>query len=379
MKKLTNKEFIDKISIQNPQILDKIEIIGEYTNAKTKILCRDKYGLLLIQPRKFYEGLKKSFISMAVDKNKYFEAKAKEVHSNKYDYSEIEYKGGDIKIKIICPIHGVFEQRPSNHIYNKQGCPECYKDPILKRTGISHKNFIEKLKEKQIDIYKEFKFLTEYSLSKNKILVEGKYGKVNTTGNRLLAGYRPNINSAVDKTEYYKNQMIEKYGEKYSYDKLKYIDRLSEITIFCNTCKKYFQTTPRNFSRGIGCKICSLNKRLGIYNSIKANENKEEWLDINAKVYFIKLTNENEIFYKIGITINSMKQRIKGIPYKIEIIKVIKTNLYNACLIEEELHNKLRQNDFRYIPKIEFGGMYECYEKLDWSIISTELKNYKDL
>lgn len=53
-----------------------------------------------------------------------FIERAKEIHGNKYDYSLVEYKTNKKYVKIICPEHGVFNQRPDNHI---QGftCPKC--------------------------------------------------------------------------------------------------------------------------------------------------------------------------------------------------------------------------------------------------------------
>ncbi len=50
--------------------------------------------------------------------------KAKKVHGNKYDYSEVEYKGFNTKVKIICKEHGEFFQTPHNHLKG-QGCPIC--------------------------------------------------------------------------------------------------------------------------------------------------------------------------------------------------------------------------------------------------------------
>jgi hypothetical protein len=53
-----------------------------------------------------------------------FVKKSKIIHGDKYDYSLVEYKNAKTKVKIICPIHGVFEQTPDNHLQEK-GCPEC--------------------------------------------------------------------------------------------------------------------------------------------------------------------------------------------------------------------------------------------------------------
>lgn len=46
------------------------------------------------------------------------------VHSNKYDYSKVEYVNTQTKVVIICPTHGVFEQIPSNHLKG-YGCRKC--------------------------------------------------------------------------------------------------------------------------------------------------------------------------------------------------------------------------------------------------------------
>lgn|SRR5690606_5618714 len=46
------------------------------------------------------------------------------IHGDKYDYALVEYKNLGVKVKIKCNIHGVFKQRPRDHL-NKQGCPKC--------------------------------------------------------------------------------------------------------------------------------------------------------------------------------------------------------------------------------------------------------------
>lgn len=52
---------------------------------------------------------------------------SREIHGDKYDYSLINpdtYDGGNNKSKIICPDHGVFEQRMNSHVKG-HGCPKC--------------------------------------------------------------------------------------------------------------------------------------------------------------------------------------------------------------------------------------------------------------
>jgi hypothetical protein len=53
-----------------------------------------------------------------------FVKQANVVHNHKYDYSCSVYKNNYTKINIICPLHGIFCQTPSNHLSN-HGCPKC--------------------------------------------------------------------------------------------------------------------------------------------------------------------------------------------------------------------------------------------------------------
>lgn len=55
-----------------------------------------------------------------------FIKKAVAIHGNKYDYSNVVYINRGTLVKIICPIHGEFEQLPGNHLAGK-GCSKCGK------------------------------------------------------------------------------------------------------------------------------------------------------------------------------------------------------------------------------------------------------------
>lgn len=46
------------------------------------------------------------------------------IHKSKYDYSCVLYERSNKKVKIICPKHGIFLQKPDAHI-NGDGCPSC--------------------------------------------------------------------------------------------------------------------------------------------------------------------------------------------------------------------------------------------------------------
>jgi hypothetical protein len=53
-----------------------------------------------------------------------FIEKSNLIHNNKYDYSKTIIINSTLKAKIICPIHGEFEQRPSDHVKGSS-CSMC--------------------------------------------------------------------------------------------------------------------------------------------------------------------------------------------------------------------------------------------------------------
>ena len=59
--------------------------------------------------------------------NEEFIKEAMEIHGDKYDYSRVDYKDCYTRVEIICPKHGVFWQRPVEHINKNRsnGCPKC--------------------------------------------------------------------------------------------------------------------------------------------------------------------------------------------------------------------------------------------------------------
>ncbi len=73
--------------------------------------------------------------------------KANEIHDNKYDYSKVIFTKMHEKVKILCPIHGVFEQSLSKHISKKQGCPHCAAIKRGEQKLLNSDEFFQKAKD----------------------------------------------------------------------------------------------------------------------------------------------------------------------------------------------------------------------------------------
>lgn len=212
------------------------------------------------------------------------------------------------------------------------------------------------LKDKNPETFELLIFKDEYKTAKEHMVFGTKYGDIRVTPSNLLVGKAPNIDSALNKTEYIINQFIEVHGDKYDYSLVEYINAKTKVKI---VCKKHgvFEQTPSNHIKGKNCSRCSRN---GVYGVKKIRErNKEQYKNTPAKLYILEFNTEEESFFKIGVTKHSMNSRIKDMsPYSPELIKVLKVNLYDAIVKEQELLDYFEE--YEYTPKHKFGGHTEC-------------------
>lgn len=218
-----------------------------------------------------------------------------------------------------------------------------------------------------------YEVVGEYSGTDNKILISNKYGVCNVRANHLLNGVIPSIEVAIDKQQYWINQAKEVHLNYYDYLDIVYINSSTKIDITCKIHGKFSQT-PNSHLNGRGCQRC--------FKEIKSSENPNGWTYTNwkeagekskrfdsYKVYVLKCWDENEEFYKIGRTYNTVEQRFSNnhiMPYNYEVLKEFSDeDARYICYKESTLKNCNKSN--KYIPSKKFRGMQECFSKLDYS------------
>jgi Zn finger protein HypA/HybF involved in hydrogenase expression len=188
-----------------------------------------------------------------------FISKARIIHNDKYDYSKIAYNGIKNKVKIMCPIHGEFEQTPHHHVTRKQGCPKCRYLTVSIKTRKSNEQFIEKaefIHEKKYDYS-----LVEYVNAKTKIkIICPEHGVFEQLSYAHLYGQGCPKCIGLNKTTdtFVKDAKME-HGDKYDYSKTVYKDSKSKIEIVCEK-HGVFTQTPNMHLRGNGCPICKESK-----------------------------------------------------------------------------------------------------------------------
>jgi hypothetical protein len=148
------------------------------------------------------------------------------------------------------------------------------------------------------------------------------------------------------------------------------------ITLECNTCgHKFTRTssvlTPYRYHiyQGQYCPVCFPPER-GYFSSAFFEKYPEK-RDHPAIFYFAILSSEDEIFLKIGITTRTAHMRLLGEPYVHEIILELRTTLFEAYKLEQQILSSFD----RYQPKKEFGGMTECLNLRDCDSILESIDN----
>ena len=158
--------------------------------------------------------------------NNEFIEKARSVHGNTYNYDKTEFKKATQKIIITCCRHGDFLQDPYTHLQGS-GCPICKKDKLCVGTLKGNKEL----------------FLT-------------------------------------NKTAWFIEEARKIHGDKYLYDKVKYVRSNKNVII---TCKKHgdFLQTPNTHLHGCGCEQCGKDKI-----SIEFRPTLDEFIEKSNKIHF---------------------------------------------------------------------------------------------
>jgi hypothetical protein len=187
-------------------------------------------------------------------KYKIFLEKSEIKHNHKYDYSLVEYYNNRIKVKIICPIHGEFEQRPDSHLMGK-GCPNCSKS---KKSDIFE--FIEKSKIKHNDKYDYS--LVEYKGSKNKVKIicpiHGEFEQQpveHISGRGCRGCSNDRFKQSLDEFKYKSNLV---HNDRYDYSLSEYINSTTLINIVCPEHGIFKQSPNNHISKKYNCPKCSL-------------------------------------------------------------------------------------------------------------------------
>lgn len=296
-----------------------------------------------------------------------FVDKAIKVHGDKYDYSNVEYKNGYTKIKIICKEHGIFNQLPTNHLQG-QKCPIC-----SNRFKFTNEIFIEKANKihgNKYD-YSEINYINNHTEIKILCKEHGYFNQMPL--NHLKGNQCYKCSNIVKTTEDFISKANTIHKNIYIYDKTNYKSAREKITITCKIHGDFLQS-PNDHLNGCGCQRCSIGNYSRIciewLNSIMKNENifiqhaenigEKEIIINNKKLKFDGYCEKTNTVYEMygdiwhgspklykSTDINPINKKTYGELYNdtIKREEIIKNQGYNLFIIWESEYYKLKPNN----------------------------------
>jgi hypothetical protein len=189
-----------------------------------------------------------------------FVERATVIHNGKYDYSLVNYVGANTKVSIICPIHGVFTQRPGNHL-NGEGCSLCaniYKADIR---SMGKEEFV-----RRANIIHDGRFTYDKVVYKNfhdKVIITCPvHGDFLQSPSNHLAGkrcYKCGLEHRTKSQTKDENVFIQEasliHSNYYLYNKVEYKNTGTKVCIICPNHGEFWQTPNAHLS-GSCCPKC---------------------------------------------------------------------------------------------------------------------------
>lgn len=267
---LTQEEFIERVKISNPFI----EVIGNYINNKTKILCKchlcnyewsanptnilNGCGCFNCKKRKISESKTVTFED--------FEQKA-ELKSKHLKINKDEYINMTTKVTCLCEICNYQWAVFPYSLCDGTSCPKCA--GVLRKT---HDEFISEINVKNPNIEILDKYINNNTLIKCRCKIDGY--EWNACPTNLLrgsgcyvCGVRQKCKSHTDFVNEVKNinNSVKIIG--------KYINSKTRIKSHCQICGHIWNPLPDSLLRGSGCPKCNFSRGENyIYNFLNLHE-----------------------------------------------------------------------------------------------------------
>lgn len=191
-----------------------------------------------------------------------FKIIAEQLHDNKYKYVRNSFVNLKTKMKIICPIHGEFEQPPHSHL-NGHGCEKC---GIIKRSltqTITNEDFISKCVKTHNGYYDYAK--TKYTGCYNDVdVVCPKHGLFTVPAYSHLQGHgckkcatEKNALKLLKPLDTFIEDAKKKHpNENSDYSQVRYLGAKVPIEIVCPNGHHYWQKPNKHLS-GHSCPYCA--------------------------------------------------------------------------------------------------------------------------
>ena len=281
---------------------------------------------------------------------------------DRYDYTNTIVSSMKDIIEIKCKKHGIFVQKIDYHL-SGYGCQLCGLDRVKEKLSLTTEEFIKRAKKVHNNIYSYDKAV--YINDNIPVIVtcteHGDFDQLpsvhvrNKGGCKICSSITNGKNKRVGKEEFIKRS-LETHETVYGYDNIpEHVTSHDRVHIICPTHGEFTQISQVHYT-GANCPICVRENQanIAIYS------------DKPTFLYYVRITYDDQILYKIGITIRGVVKRFYSELRKGYVIDILHQELFNtgfdAFYKEQLILNSLRS--FRYYNRIPFlieGGNSELF------------------
>lgn len=266
MKQEKTQQLINDFKTVHGDTYDYSLFTATVKKCKSTVICRE-HGSFEIDYEKHFrrkQGCPKcGRIKMANTlrkTNDQYISECIKVHNGFYDYSLVEYTGAFNHVKIICPVHGQFEQEAKVHLQGS-GCSKCANEQAIKPFEEFYNNLSDKFKTDYIfdkDNYKSASEPIDVVCKKHGVFTQVPIRMTRGHGCHKCA-YDTTASKARLKPEDIINRANEVHDNKYTYGSLDdYTDNQFMWTIYCPIHGEFKQVVSSHL-RGFGCRACAFD------------------------------------------------------------------------------------------------------------------------
>ena len=207
------------------------------------------------------------------------------IHGNQYDYSKVDYVKNNLKVKIICPKHGVFKQTPNGHL-NGSGCVECGHEKVSRDIRLPFETFLTRSKRVHGKTYDYDEETYTLYTEKMRIIcpVHGEFYQTPHSHISMSTGCRKcGYIKGSEKTKLTQEEFLKRsndiHGNEYDYSLSKYKNSETKVSIIC---KKHgvFEQLPIHHMRGQGCQKCGYE-----ITGVKSRLTNEEFIEKSKLIH----------------------------------------------------------------------------------------------
>ena len=198
--------------------------------------------------------------------------KCHEVHGKSYDYSDVNYINSQTKVTIICPKHGPFTQRPSNHLRGI-GCPDCGTKTTADKQRKSLLKFLTESYVVHGEKYDYSKVVYKTTHSPVIIIchIHGEFlqspvGHIQGRGCVYCAA-KVNGDKMRSNTQDFISRAQKIHGDKFDYSQVNYTSNNVNVKIICKEHGIFEQKPTKHLDGRQGCPSCA-GKNIAIGNPL---------------------------------------------------------------------------------------------------------------